>query len=334
MKKIMSELRYWGIMALLGLVRIIPNPVAVLIGKSLGALVWAVYPPFRRVSDMQMQAALGGDYHWSLSLEMAMHIGRIPVDVIKCLHMQEEDLWRRIEFVGLEHMNSALASGRGVMCVSAHIGNWELIGHMPNYIKQDFHVLMNIRSDTRMESIVRHVRGRLPGFIIEPPRGGMVSKSIGILRDGRHVGLMVDIRGKHGMRIFCNVLGLPAPTSPAPALIALKGDAIVVPVHALTKGNSFQIIFDVPIDTRDYGGGEDVPDKLTECWKSEPVMRLSARLQDWVSGIVSAHPTQWIWLYSRWVRRSDIRRLIRNGKDFHEHLLNEQALFLNEHVLR
>ncbi|MCK7471799.1 MAG: hypothetical protein MZU95_14235 [Desulfomicrobium escambiense] len=39
-------------------------------------------------------------------------------------------------------------------------------------------------------------------------------------------------------------------------------------------------------------------------------------MQTWVESVVRLHPHQWFWLYSRWIKRSGMRRVIREGLDF------------------
>jgi KDO2-lipid IV(A) lauroyltransferase len=320
-KKIRYAIQYLLIKGLIRLIQAMPYRLATAMGRCMGLLIWGLDPLHRRIANVQMRATLGKAYHWSLSLKMFMHIGMIPVDMIKALYTDDAELFKRFEIHGMENIQAALSSGRGVMCISAHMGNWEVLGHIFKLLGRDFHILMDIRNDPHMDSIIKEMRGRLPGVVIEPPRGGMVPRIAGLLRQGHCAGVMIDLRGKQGIMLVCDVLGLPAPTSPAPALIAIKGEALIVPVYALKKGATYAIYFEKALDARDYGRPEDVPDQLTECWRSEPIVRLSTYMQDWLTSIVNAHPTQWIWLYSRWARRSDMRRLIREGQDFKTYVL-------------
>lgn len=326
-KKILYELRYWLVKGLIRLIRLTPYRLAAGIFSSLGALAWVLDPLHRKIANMQMRAGLGDAYHWSLSIRMYMRISKIPVDMIKCLYLDETDLWKRFQIEGLENIRAALNSGRGVLCISAHMGSWEVLGHLPKILGREFHIMMDIRNEPRLESIIKGLRSRLPGIITEPPRGGMVPTLADKLKEGQHVGLMVDLRGKRGILLFCDMLGMPAPTSPAPALIALKGDALIVPVYALKKGSTYQVIFEKPVDSREFSIAGDVPDKLSDCWKSRSVQHLSDYMQGWVSSIVKANPTQWVWLYSRWTRRSDMQRLIRQGLDLKTYLLKEEQSY-------
>jgi KDO2-lipid IV(A) lauroyltransferase len=46
-------------------------------------------------------------------------------DFLRLGHLSPESLARRMEVRGGEHLEAALTSGRGVIVLSAHVGNWE-----------------------------------------------------------------------------------------------------------------------------------------------------------------------------------------------------------------
>ena len=39
-----------------------------------------------------------------------------------------DEVLHLVEVVGREHVEAAFAGGRGVLCITAHIGNWEMHG--------------------------------------------------------------------------------------------------------------------------------------------------------------------------------------------------------------
>mgnify|MGYP001041897964 CR=1 FL=1 len=79
-----------------------------------------------------------------------------------------------------------------------------------------------------VQAIADEIRSRYRIALL-PPKGGMVKNYINQLRTGHIVGMIIDQRGKRKDRLFCDVLGLPAPTNPSPAFIALALGLILVP---------------------------------------------------------------------------------------------------------
>ncbi|HHO75748.1 MAG TPA: hypothetical protein ENN05_04910 [Deltaproteobacteria bacterium] len=110
-----------------------------------------------------------------------------------------------------------------------------------------------IRNDPRLESIINDIRSR-SGATILPPKGKALML-IKELRKGSTIGMIVNQRGKRGEKLFCNIFGLPAPTNPAPAFIAIKGNALVLPVYALKQGDTYHVRFFPAADALEFGTG-------------------------------------------------------------------------------
>ena len=127
-----------------------------------------------------------------------------------------------------------------------------------------------------MESIFKSIRARLHGVEVLPPKGGMVSTLIETLKQGKHIGMMVDQRHQKKYGLICDLLGMPAITTPAPAFIALKGDAIILPVSASKgKGKTYRVCFEKPIDPREFGTIDDNMVRLTDGAQTEAVQKIS-----------------------------------------------------------
>ena len=62
------------------------------------------------------------------------------------------------------------------------------------------------------------------------------------------------------------------------------------------------------MDTEQFGDGD------------EAVQKLSDFMQSWVASVVRELPEHWFWLYTRWLKRSDMRRVIKNKLDFKEYV--------------
>src|SRR5439155_1293051 len=56
------------------------------------------------------------------------HFGQVLLEILWLRGRSRDEVLRLVEVVGREHVEAAFAGGRGVMCVTAHIGNWEMHG--------------------------------------------------------------------------------------------------------------------------------------------------------------------------------------------------------------
>ncbi|HOX00711.1 MAG TPA: lysophospholipid acyltransferase family protein, partial [Deltaproteobacteria bacterium] len=308
------------------LIRALPRRAAVRAGRLMGLLAWLCVPLHRKIARAQMSSVLGAGYRESLLRESFMHQGGLFMDMIKIAYMNDDELRDQVVAEGREHLEGALASGRNVMIIAGHM-NWEILGHTPRVFGIEVCVMADLIKNPAIQAISDEIRSRCRIRLL-PPKGGMVNRYLEDLRDGRIVGLIIDQRGKRENRLFCDVLGLPAPTNPAPAYIALKGDALILPLAGFNEGGrqGGRYIFRwyEPIDSRDFGTDHSQVHSLGESCKSGAVRDLSCAMHTWLSSVIREQPEQWFWLHCRWLRRSDMKRIVRKGLDFRKSVA-EQA---------
>jgi len=311
LKSILQEIRYHASLLVLALVRFLPYVLIITLFRFFAVLAFFLDPFHRKVAGIQMRSALGSAHVRLLVLKVFMNQAEILVDTARYAYMSDEEIRNRVKVEGKEYLDTALSSGRGIMMITGHIGNWEILSHIPRVLGTQFCVMADVRKDKRIEAIVDDIRSR-SGATILPPKG----KALMLIRElkkGKTIGMVVDSRGeKNGL--LCNVLGMPAPTNPAPAFIAIRGNALVLPVYAIKQEGSYIIRFSKALDAGTFGIGETA------------IQRLSDLMQSWVSSVVREHPHQWFWLYSRWVKRSDMRRIINKRLDFREYVIRQAEI--------
>jgi KDO2-lipid IV(A) lauroyltransferase len=231
--------------------------------------------------------------------------------------MSDEEIRSRIVVEGKEHVDEALASGRGLMMFTGHIGNWEILGHMKKVVGTEFYAMADIRKNPKLEAIVNGIRDRCGATVLPPT--GTFHMLINELKKGKTiVGMIIDMRGDQKDDLFCDIFGMPAPSKSAPASIALIGNALVMPVYTIKQKGTYHWYFAKAVDAAQYGDGD------------EAIQKLSDFMQSWVASVVREHPEHWFWLYSRWLKRSDMRRIIKKKLDFKEYVHRKMEAVLSD----
>gem|GEM_PF-206023 len=321
MQAIVSELKYRAIKIFIFFVSIIPNPIAISMGRVVGLMFWALSPYHRKLVKVQMKSALGSGYSWILPFKAFMNFGIIPVEIIKFSYLHEDERKKRMLAEGMENVEAALSAGRGIMCITGHISNWENLANIGMFIGSKLHIVMAIQRDPKLESIMNSFRDRIPGVEVLPPKGGVISTLIETLKQGKHVGMMVDQRHQRKYGLICDLMGMPALTTPAPAFIALKADAIILPVYCTRgHGNTYRVCFEKPIDPRTFGALDDSMVSLREGAQTEAVQKISDNIQSLLTSVIRKYPDQWLWVHSRWIRRKYMKQIFREGLDFREYV--------------
>ncbi|GAB4385746.1 lysophospholipid acyltransferase family protein [Albidovulum sp.] len=108
-----------------------------------------------------------------------------------------------------------------------------------------------------------------------------MGQMVKFLRSGGMLGLLMDQRMAHGVPL--DFLGHPALTATSAADLALKYDALLIPVYGIREadGLNFRIVVEEPIPHGD-------PLAMTQA------------INDSLGRLVRAHPEQWFWIHRRW----------------------------------
>jgi len=306
---LLQTIQYCLVRFIIWFIRSAPYRPSLILFRSLCILAWLLDPFHRKTTDIQMKSTLDKSYKPFLSLKVFMNHGDILVDTIRYAYMDDKGIRDMVSIEGGEHLDNALKQNKGIMISTSHIGNWEILSHIPRILGIQFCVMANKRRNPYLEAIVDDIRSR-SGATILPPKGKALML-IRQLKKGAVIGMVIDQRGKRSDRLFCNMFGLPAPTNPAPAFIAIKGDALVLPVYAIKIQGRYIIRFSKPVDASSFGRGK------------KGIQALSDYMQSWVESVVRLYPDQWSWLNCRWTKRSEMRSILRAGMDFDKFVLSQ-----------
>jgi Kdo2-lipid IVA lauroyltransferase/acyltransferase len=310
LRRILNDIPYQSLRVGIRLIRCLPYNVVVNLFRGIGIIMWLVDPFHRKTATIQIQAALGIAKPWRLVLKVFMNELEMMVDTIRFAFMSDEEIRSRIVVEGKEHMDKAQASGRGVMMITGHISNWEVLGHISKILSIPFCIMADIRKDPKLEEIVNDIRVRCGATILPPT--GTFRLLIDELKKGKTIGMVIDMRGDKKEDLYCDVFGMPAPSKSAPASIALTANALIMPVYTVKLRGAYHWYFAEAVDPAQFGVGDEAIQKLCDF------------MQSWVASVVREHPEFWFWRYTRWLKRSDMRRVIKKKLDFREYVLNKR----------
>ena len=283
----MSKLKYFVIAGALRLVSLLSLRAAQFIGKWLGLLAWKLGGKPRKVTDTNIRICLPElslEQQHQLSRDSMAHTGMTaaevplmwewPVD--KCLGLIKETQ-------GLELVDQALSSGKGLILLAPHLGNWELTGlyfssrykmaalYSPPHIKE-------------FEDYMIRVRGRLGSELVRGDRKGLL-RLMGILKEGGVAGVLPDQSPRGKNNAFAPFFGMEVKTMTLVGKLIQKTGANVLVTYAerLPNAKGFRIIVTEP-----EAGVGDI----------DPAVGATA-LNHSVEKVVRMSPEQYQWEYKR-----------------------------------
>jgi len=194
---------------------------------------------------------------------------------------------RLTKYVELDDSMQQLFCEKNQICITAHFGNWEVVGQIMALHKFPFHSIAMPVKNPEVDRLLiarREVTGQK---II--PREGALRKLLGVLRSNGKTAFLVDQNTEENEGgIWADYFGLPVPVTPAPAALAAKtGSEIFIGFCAPLRGGRYRVYITETIKPPE-SAGEDTTRALTQ-------QILSA-----IEREVSKHPEHWLWMYKRW----------------------------------
>lgn len=283
----MSKLKYFLIAGLLRIAGSMPLGLAQWLGKLIGLIAWALPTKSRKVTDTNIAICLPelpADEQHRLSRDSMAHTGmtlmEIPLmwewPVEKCLDLIKETR-------GLELVDEALASGKGLILLAPHLGNWELAGLFFSS-RYKMAALYSPPHLPEFEDYMIRVRGRLGSELVRGDRRGL-TRLMAILKQGGVAGILPDQSPRGKTNAFAPFFGMEVKTMTLVSKLIQKtgAQALVTYAERLPDGKGFRIL----VTEAESGMGD-----------ADAVLAATALNQS-VEKVVRMSPEQYQWEYKR-----------------------------------
>lgn len=195
------------------------------------------------------------------------------------------ELVREVE--GLEVLKEALASGKGVVGITSHLGNWEVLNHF--YCSQCKPIIFYRPPKLKaVDELLQKQRVQLGNKVAASTKEGILSV-IKEVRKGGQVGIPADPEPSESAGIFVPFFATQALTSKFVPNMLAGGKAVGVFLHALRlpDGSGYKVILEAAPDAM-YS-----TDTETSC----------AAMSQVVERYVRAYPSQYMWSMKRFKKR-------------------------------
>jgi KDO2-lipid IV(A) lauroyltransferase len=230
---------------------------------------------------------------WSLdrikifSRQIFQNVAVTFVEIIQMASLSCEEIMDRIKIDGDGHIRRALELNRGLIIISAHLGNWEAgLQFMSCFCQTP---ITGVAKKIRFGPLHRwlnRLRIRFGVKIVD--KKGSLSQMRQTLRRGEVIALLID-QSKRSESVDVNFWGKRATVPLGAALLALRCKSPVLPIFCVRKKNGqLNIQVAPPLNLRRSG------DLRADLIANTQMMT------DIVESAVRSHPDQWLWMHKRW----------------------------------
>ncbi len=291
-------LEYAAVRGLLGFLAVLSEKAAVSVATCVAMTGYYLLGSLRRVAMTNLHIAfpeLGESEHKRLAKGAFKNLGRVLGTMSHFPTATRESLAKTIEFqidpdvyAGYESLK---AEGRGVIIVSPHLGNWEVLVYGWSALQESISYLARPLDNPKIEALTVGLRTKFGNRPIN--KTNSVSPAMKILREGGILGILADVNAHPKEGVFVPFFGIPACTSTGVALLAMRTNAAIIPMCGAWDeekqhyvGVHGRIVY--PSNTGD---------------RHRDVAETTAQFTAEVEKLIRKFPDQWLWIHKRWKSR-------------------------------
>ncbi|MEW6117157.1 MAG: lysophospholipid acyltransferase family protein [Nitrospirota bacterium] len=294
MKRLRWFLEITGFVAVSLPVALLPSAVAAKVGEALGLLLFFLWSGRRRTAlknierTLQAGALAGTVDPEALAKENFKQFGRSFAEVVKVYYGFGRRIIDAVEIRGIEHYRAAKQKGKGVIVITGHCGNWEVMALAFGSKVAPAAVVARAQDNPYLNKIIEKVRARYGNSVIY--KKGALKNILAQLRRNSVVGILMDQAVVRSEGVVVDFLGRSAWTTKMPALLARKTGAPVVPIFVHRNKNRHVVTIYPELR---LSRQEDADRALHEDTK-----RFSGCIEEYIK----QHPEEWLWIHRRWKR--------------------------------
>jgi KDO2-lipid IV(A) lauroyltransferase len=249
----------------------------------------------RRIAMRNLELAFGDELteteRETICRKTFIHLACVLLEFPCLFYIDADDVDRLITFSGLDNVYAAMEKGTGVLGMTSHFGNWELMALAFSLRFWPFNIIVRPLDNHVLNRLVDGVRSRGGNRTI--PKSGSVRTILRLLRQNEPVTMLIDQNVDWYEGVFVSFFKEIACTSKALATLALRTGVPVIPIYNFRRSDGrYEVVFEPEVQLIRTGNSllSDIEEN-------------TALFNRIIESYVRKHPEQWFWLHQRWKTR-------------------------------
>jgi KDO2-lipid IV(A) lauroyltransferase len=270
-----------------------------LVGRSLAYAGYFVDRKRRKIAEENLRNAYGEELSDLMIRDIIrnsyFHLGSVGIDFIKLPRIVNDNNWQQyFEVEGLEYAKKAWEVGKGIILVTGHVGNWEVLGCAMKFLfHQPVYSIAKHMENTYNDRLLMQLREDGGQKIIFTENASRAI--LRVLKSNQLLGILID-QNVRDNNILVDFFGQKAATTRSAATLSLKTGAPVIMLFArrLEGEYRFKVTLSKPVEIEKTGDLE------------KDIFNLTQRCTNIIESRIREHPHEWLWIHRRWKTRSPI----------------------------
>jgi KDO2-lipid IV(A) lauroyltransferase len=289
----LSGLAYRLISGAFLLIGLVSRHRAVSLSRHLALLWYALDRRHREVATNNLTYVFGCEKSPAQIRQMARrvfaHIVFILFEIGWMHRAPAHGLTGRVRLEGLENLRRAYKDGRGVLILTGHLGNWEILANAAGLLGFPLNVVYRPMDFLPLDLFFRNLRGRFGARLLS--KRSAARDILRALHRRELVGILLDQNAGRRAGVFVDFFGKPACTNRGLALMAQRTGAPVVPMFLVREGDAYRMIAAPPVQWVRTGD------------RSRDIRVNTRRYNQVLESFIRRYPEQWFWVHRRWKTR-------------------------------
>jgi KDO2-lipid IV(A) lauroyltransferase len=277
---------------------IIPRPLQRFFTLSIGNLFYLLMPKARQGVKANLRVIGRGRWREreiaALARRTFQNYGQYLLDYMVMPALTAE---RKGQMVARErgqgHMVKALEQGKGVICITPHLGNWELGGLLLAFKGAELYVLTLDETDSQTKAFRERMRAQkgIRNIYIsrDDPTPAAILEVVKVLKEKKVVAMLGDRPGNNNT-IDVDFFGRMTPFPRGVATLAMTTGAAVLPVFVVLKGGRYWGVIERPIYFQSLSRKE----------REDGIRQGMKELAQVFERYIKEYPDQWYNFYPYW----------------------------------
>jgi KDO2-lipid IV(A) lauroyltransferase len=291
-KKLKRRATYQLVRFFFFLFNVVPRRLAIFVGAGIGLLAHRVAVrdryKFLRHLSLAFGDQLSSNQAEAITRRFFVNSGKNIAEVLRFKKHYDREIKALVEVEGWHHFEAAHQRGKGIIGITGHLGNFELMavhfagaGYPVAVIGRDMY-------DSRLGEMLienREAMGITNISTKDSPR-----RILKWLAEGKVLGALIDIDSISVRSEFVPALGRMALTPIGQSVIGLRTGAAFVPLACFrTEDNRYRIVIEPEVVIVPSGDSE------------RDVIAMTAACTAAIDRLIRRYPDQWIWFKNRWL---------------------------------